>query len=149
MKSWFILDSTVPSTPEIKDDVRFPIELPKKFIEEYTKEGEFVLDPFAGFGTTLLAAQELGRVGIGIEFEQSRAEYIKKHLIAPSRIIHGDSRKLSSYDIPYCDLVLSSPPYMRSFDTENPMTNYTEQGDYDQYLYSSQSCNEKQRARNC
>lgn len=135
MKSWFLIKNT--HTPlQIDDDidVRFPIELPKKFIEEYTNERGLVFDPFAGFGTTLFAAQELGRIGIGIEYEKKRADSITAHLQLPSRIIHGDSRKISTYDLPHFDLCFTSPPYMRSFDNENPMTNYSEQGTYNEYL---------------
>ncbi|MCP8315860.1 MAG: site-specific DNA-methyltransferase [archaeon] len=45
----------------------FPIDLPKWFIELFTKPGDVVLDPFIGSGTTALAAIELGRHYIGIE----------------------------------------------------------------------------------
>ncbi len=39
----------------------FPIALPAKCIEMFTHRGELVLDPFAGIGTTLLAAIDLDR----------------------------------------------------------------------------------------
>jgi len=40
----------------------FPVELPRRYIMTYTKVGEYVLDPFGGAGTTLLAAHQLKRV---------------------------------------------------------------------------------------
>ncbi len=45
----------------------FPYELPARLIRAYSFVGETVLDPFAGSGTTLLAARDLGRDGVGYE----------------------------------------------------------------------------------
>ncbi|MFZ2322481.1 MAG: site-specific DNA-methyltransferase [Ignavibacteriaceae bacterium] len=45
----------------------FPDELPEWFIKLFTKEGDVVLDPFMGSGTTIIVANKMGRTGIGIE----------------------------------------------------------------------------------
>jgi site-specific DNA-methyltransferase (adenine-specific) len=45
----------------------FPLELPRRLILMYSFWGETVLDPFAGSGTTLAAAQATGRDGVGYE----------------------------------------------------------------------------------
>jgi DNA modification methylase len=45
----------------------FPYELPYRLIKAYTFVGETVLDPFLGSGTTLVAARDLKRNGIGYE----------------------------------------------------------------------------------
>lgn len=52
----------------------FPDELPEWFIKLFTKEGDVVLDPFMGSGTTIVVANKMGRVGIGIEILE---EYYK------------------------------------------------------------------------
>ncbi|MFA5806327.1 MAG: site-specific DNA-methyltransferase [Melioribacteraceae bacterium] len=45
----------------------FPDELPEWFIKLFTKEGDLVLDPFMGSGTTVNVANKMGRVGFGVE----------------------------------------------------------------------------------
>jgi site-specific DNA-methyltransferase (adenine-specific) len=50
----------------------FPIELPHRCIQLYTYKGDVVLDPFAGSGTTCLAALQDGRIYVGYE---TNAEY--------------------------------------------------------------------------
>lgn len=54
--------------------VDHPCQLPPAFmyrlISMFTKEGEFILDPFNGAGTTTLTAQQLGRNYIGIELSE-------------------------------------------------------------------------------
>lgn len=118
-----------------RHDVRASENMLEFFIKEYTKEGEIVFDPFAGFGTTLLVAEELGRVAYGIEYSKSKVNYIYSLLKHPERLIYGDSRKLLEYELPSFDLCLTSPPYTNQNDTENPFVDYRQKGfDYPSYL---------------
>jgi site-specific DNA-methyltransferase (adenine-specific) len=56
----------------------FPNELPEWFMKLFTKEGDTVLDPFAGSGTTLFVAQKMQRHSIGIEILPEYYEMILK-----------------------------------------------------------------------
>jgi site-specific DNA-methyltransferase (adenine-specific)/site-specific DNA-methyltransferase (cytosine-N4-specific) len=57
-----------------KHSAAFPDELPEWFIKLFTKEGDVVLDPFMGSGTTVTVANKMGRIGLGIEIVK---EYYK------------------------------------------------------------------------
>lgn len=54
----------------------YPVELPRKAIELMTLKGERVLDPFLGSGTTLIAAEQTGRICHGMELSPEYCEVI-------------------------------------------------------------------------
>lgn len=58
----------------------FPTTLPMWFIKLFTVEGDIVLDPFMGSGTTALACKELNRKYIGIEIKKEYCELAEKTL---------------------------------------------------------------------
>src|ERR1051325_8796967 len=47
----------------------FPLEVPRRLIRMFSFAGDIVVDPFAGTGTTALAALEVGRSSISVEIE--------------------------------------------------------------------------------
>lgn len=79
-----------------KHSAAFPLALPQWFIKLFTDQGDVVLDPFAGSGTSLQAAVEMGRKAIGIDISP---EYIKmcEETLAPAQGRLLEPRK--SYDI--------------------------------------------------
>lgn len=113
----------------------FPIGLPTKCIKLFTHEGELVIDPFSGIGTTLLAAQDLNRNAIGFDLKQ---EYIDTTY---DRLAHGNSVNKSQQiaikedarNIPQylkentVSLIVTSPPYSRFLD--KPRLNKSMRGD--------------------
>jgi DNA modification methylase len=116
------------------DDVRYTEELVHYFLKEFTKEGDVVFDPFAGYGTTLVVAEKMNRIPFGIEYESKRGDYIKERINNKENLIIGSSLELDSYSIPQIDFCFTSPPYMTKDDKENPFSSYHEQGSYSQYL---------------
>lgn len=59
----------------------FPDDLPRWFINLFTKEGDMVLDPFMGSGTTNLVARDMGRCSIGIEVMPGYYNRVMKSLV--------------------------------------------------------------------
>jgi site-specific DNA-methyltransferase (adenine-specific) len=58
----------------------FPIELPKRLIELYTYQGDIVLDPFCGSGTTCIAAIQSRRHYIGYEISPEYTQLAEKRI---------------------------------------------------------------------
>jgi DNA modification methylase len=121
----------------------FPISLPAHFINMLTHEGELVLDPFVGIGTTLIAAQDLNRNAVGFDLKKEYVEIAKKR-IAQSRLgsqtqqiaIFDDAHSIPEYlrekTVALC---ITSPPYANMLN--RPRLNKSIRGDLrenDQYL---------------
>lgn len=58
----------------------FPVGLPEFFIKAFSDDGDAVYEPFAGSGTTILAAEAAGRVGYGIEISPKYVAVILERL---------------------------------------------------------------------
>lgn len=69
------------SEPKTGHPCPFPEELPRRLIKLYSYEGDVVLDPFSGIGTTVKVAYELGRTGVGIELSKNYNEIARKRLL--------------------------------------------------------------------
>ena len=63
-----------------KHSAAFPETLPEWFIKLFTKEGDWVLDPFLGSGTTVKVAKRMSRNSIGIEILEEYYEIAKNEL---------------------------------------------------------------------
>ena len=60
-----------------------PIELLERIISISTNEGDVILDPFCGSGTTIVAAKLMNREGIGIDISCEAVEITKRRLKEP------------------------------------------------------------------
>lgn len=117
-------------------DPRTPATYLEHFLSEFTDSDDTVLDPFAGFGTTLWVAERMGREAYGIEYDTDIASFAREQVDHPERVVNGDALDPTSYDdVPPVDCCFTSPPYMIEAMEADPLTNYTETGrDYERYL---------------
>lgn len=97
----------------------FPISLVRKCIELFTHEGELVVDPFVGSGTTLVAARDLSRNAVGFDLQQKYIELCNQRLSqqlafneAEQIPICADARNIGEYlEQSTVKLIVTSPPY--------------------------------------
>ena len=118
------------------DDIHFTEALAESVIGHTTRRGDLVLDPFAGYGTTVAVAERMERRAIGIELVPEHLEIARRRIAGRAQLILGDAREVAQLVTTPVDLVLTSPPYMPGADhPENPLTGYaTDDGDYPTYL---------------
>ncbi len=89
MSVWDILPE---SARRVGHPAPFPTELPRRLIELYTFEGDLVLDPFLGSGSTAIAAVQTGRHYVGYETDADYAALAEKR-IASERAGHRQTSR--------------------------------------------------------
>ena len=126
-KSWFIHNPPPRRKDVLRHPAKFPESLAKEFIEFFTKQGQVVLDPMVGTGSTLVAALQAGRHSYGIELNPEYAELARRILSDESMVMGNEAARLisvvitgdadnirdhvASYNIPPIDYMITSPPY--------------------------------------
>jgi hypothetical protein len=106
----------------------FAPQIPYQAMRRFTKPGELVIDPFVGFGTTLIEAVRLGRRAIGVDLQphcvdtaQARVGQEACARDARALAIVGDSTRpetaaavqavMRQWDFPHAHLLILHPPY--------------------------------------
>lgn len=98
----------------------FPISLAKKVIALFTHEGELVLDPFVGSGTTLVAARDLNRNAVGFDLQETYIDLCAKRLGDTQLLLSNSQQVAIQDDALFIDkyfspgtvsLIWTSPPY--------------------------------------
>src|SRR3990167_774936 len=80
---WTISDTASlrnPKNLERQHPTPKPLKMMKEIIENFTEESDTILDPFMGSGTTLVAANLLGRKAIGIEISEKYCKIARDRL---------------------------------------------------------------------
>ncbi len=99
-------------------------QIPNQLLRRYTKKSDWILDPFAGSGTTLIECKRLGRNGIGIELNPAVAKIARENLRKEknpfkikTKVVTGDSTltnyqsELEKEKINSVQFLLLHPPY--------------------------------------
>lgn len=107
----------------------FVPQIPNQLIRRFTKPGDVIVDAFLGSGTTLIEAQRLGRLGIGVELSKTTAAIAQRTIegdcgstnVLEQNILIGDSRSikikqsieaiLSKFGKTKVELLILHPPY--------------------------------------
>lgn len=119
-KSWFVHSPPRRDRTKIVHPSGFPETLVQGFIEFFTKPGMWILDPFLGTGSTLLAAHAAGRNAVGVEINPKYAGIASTRLkgvgggsLTKQIVLEGDSRRLTELlsAFPEMDFCITSPPY--------------------------------------
>jgi DNA modification methylase len=120
-KSWFIHNPPPRQADVLRHPAKFPESLAREFVEFFTRQGQTVLDPMVGTGSTLLACLAAGRHGVGIELNPVYADLARQRLADARRetpapdlrleILQADASRAVDLGLPLCDYVFTSPPY--------------------------------------
>ena len=73
------------SKTKIGHPAPFPIELPKRCIKLFSFVGDTVLDPFMGSGSTVIAAKQNSRNGIGIDMEMDYCQLAMERILRETK----------------------------------------------------------------
>ncbi len=122
-KSWFVINPKPRTKQQVTHPAKFPEELVTHFVRFFTQAGQWVIDPFAGVGSTLIACKELNRNSIGIELNPDFINIANESLRESEgnafyQMISGDAyltidqiKQHHGGEIPSFDFLMTSPPY--------------------------------------
>lgn len=153
-KSWFVHNPPRRRKDVLRHPAKFPETLAQEFIEFFTKQGEVVLDPMVGTGSTLVAALRAGRHSYGIELNPEYAR-LAQEVVAAERavldgecisltaeVLQGDAAQLHALlngrQLPPVDYVLTSPPYWDMLRTRGAQTQKERRDDEELDVYYSE-----------
>lgn len=135
---WHIANVSDKAHPAV-----FPVEIPHRLVKLFTFYGETVLDPFAGTGTSALAALPLGRDAICIDQNSSYVRTIRQRCAELNGNGKGeltaktaDSRNLSFVEDDSVGMVVTSPPYWDKADYGKGVKNLGNKANYADFLTS-------------
>jgi DNA modification methylase len=99
-EKWYLsvwtITNVLPIASRLEKGVAaFPEEIPYRLIKLFSHEGETVLDPFAGSGTTLKVALSLGRNAVGYEIDAELRSVIEAKLFRCQPQLSGEAARVT------------------------------------------------------
>ena len=126
-KSWFVLRPPRRKEDELLHPAKFPETLVTEFVLFFTKKNDWVLDPFMGTSSALIAASQIERNAVGIElnknyFKSSIKRIKNRELGKYAHPLLGNSLELknlllkNNLEKVEFDYTITSPPYWNQLD---------------------------------
>ena len=124
-------------------------QVARNLILRYSKEGDTVLDAFAGSGTTIIECKLTGRKGIGVDINREALMVVRDRLnfgslkkdFPEQKTFLGDARNLNLIKDGSIDLVATHPPYANIISyTKN--SNHKQDGDLSKVVSIDEFCGE-------
>jgi len=122
-------------------------QIPNQMLKRYTKRGDWVLDTFAGCGTTLIESQRLGRNCIGIELQDNVTQKARELVSGEHNkfetvleIVTGDSTTIDLKSILHkhhqktVQMLIMHPPYFDIIKFSNDPRDLSNAGTVDRFL---------------
>ncbi len=112
-----------------------PIALARRVVELFTHQGELVLDPFNGIGTTMIACQDLQRSSVGFDISPEYCKVADQRLRTADGthqteqiVVCDDARNIPEYlGNAQVSLIFTSPPYSNLLN--RPRSNKSRRGE--------------------
>jgi modification methylase len=119
-------------TRQVGHEAMFPEELPRRLIRMFTFQGDTVLDPFLGSGTTVKAAMDLGRQGLGYEINKNFIGLIEEKLGVKDKlpiftdniiVTKRDQKAINSSNIKYVPMIQDAKPIIENYEEDSQNNN--------------------------
>jgi len=110
-----VVSSSKPPAKKSKYPSALPLDLCELIVKMYTKRGDFIVDPFCGAGSILIAAAKCERWALGIDINEEAVRVAEERILEHKadhrvKVLLGDALEIDKY-VESCDHIITHPPY--------------------------------------